>query len=125
VVLPSDNSGHYFPRNTLANYTTKLSTPIELEPNIWEVGLVEISYPKGYKKQPLHNILKVHSMEIEFPIRHYTSLRVFFLSLKRHFKTPEEKQDFVSTFHTYLNKHVPLDGYATELLGVSYGQNSL
>jgi hypothetical protein len=80
VVLPSDSSGHYFPRNTIANFRTKLATPIELEPNVWEAGLVEISYPKGYKKQPLNNTLKVNSMEIKFPVRHCTSLHDFFNS---------------------------------------------
>jgi hypothetical protein len=46
VVLPSDSLGHYFPRNTIGNFSTKLATPNELEPNIWEVGLVEVSYLK-------------------------------------------------------------------------------
>jgi hypothetical protein len=43
VTLPSD-----FPHNTIANVKTKLATPIELEHDKWEVGLVELSYPKGY-----------------------------------------------------------------------------
>jgi hypothetical protein len=64
-------------------------------------------------------------MESEFPVRHYASLHDFFLTLKRNFKTADEKQDFVPTFHPYLNKYVPRDGYATELLGWCYRQNSL
>jgi len=47
VTLPSGSSGFHFPNNTIANYRTKLATPIELEPNKWEVGLVEISYPES------------------------------------------------------------------------------
>ena len=49
VILPSDSSG-YYPATTIANFTTKVATPLELEPNKWEVRLLEISYPKGYKK---------------------------------------------------------------------------
>jgi len=41
VSLPSDSSG-YFPSNTIANFKTKLATPIELKPDEWEVGLDEI-----------------------------------------------------------------------------------
>jgi hypothetical protein len=63
-------------------------------------------------------------MEINFPARHYTSLHIF-VTLKKHFKTPDEKQEFVNKFHGYLHKYVPSDGYVTELLGVCYGQNSL
>ena len=46
VTLPLDSSGNYSPSNRIANFKTKLATPIELEPNKWDVGLVEISYPK-------------------------------------------------------------------------------
>jgi hypothetical protein len=103
----------------------KLATPVELEPDKWEVGLVEISYPKVYKKQQLHNTVRLDSMEIKFPVRHYTSLHDIFVTLKKHIKTPDEKQEFVNTFHGYLNKYVPSDGYVKELFGVCYGQNSL
>jgi hypothetical protein len=125
VVLPSDSSAYCFPRNTVPNFRKKLAAPIELEPNKWEVGLVEISYPKGYKKQPLHNILRINSMEIKFLVRYYTSLHDIFVTLMKHFKTADEKQEFVYKFHAYLNKYVSSDGYVTELLGVCYGENSL
>jgi len=49
VTLPSDSSGYYFPSNTIANFITKLDTPIQLKPDEWEVGLVLKSYPKGCK----------------------------------------------------------------------------
>jgi hypothetical protein len=38
---------NYFPGNTVANLRTKLSTPIEIDHEICEVVLAEISYPKG------------------------------------------------------------------------------
>jgi len=45
VTLPMDSSGYYFSANTIANFRTKLASPLELEQNIWDVGLVKISYP--------------------------------------------------------------------------------
>jgi len=74
VTLPSDISGYDFPSNTIGNFKTKLATPIEIEPNKWEVGLVEISYPKGYKKPFLLNTLRLESAEISFPVKHYESV---------------------------------------------------
>jgi hypothetical protein len=71
VTLPSDSSSLYYPNNVIANYTTKLASPLELEPNKWEVGLVNISYPNGYKKHFRHNILRLDSQDIPFPVRHY------------------------------------------------------
>jgi len=46
VTLPSDSSGYYFPKNTIDGFRTKLASPLEFEHNIWEDGLVEITYPK-------------------------------------------------------------------------------
>jgi hypothetical protein len=56
-------------------------------------------------------------MEIKFPVRHYTSLHDVFLILKRHFRTADEKQGFVSTFHALLKKHVPRNGYNKGIAG--------
>jgi hypothetical protein len=50
VTLPLDSSGYFFPHNTIANFRTKLATLIELKPDKWEVGLVEISYPRSVQK---------------------------------------------------------------------------
>ena len=61
VTLPSDSSGYYYPANTIANFTTKLATPLELEPNKWEVGLIGTSYPNGYKKRFRHNKIRLDS----------------------------------------------------------------
>ena len=74
VVLPSDSSSCYFLRNTVANFRIKLTTPIKTEPVKWEVGLIEISCPKGYKKPIQQNILRLGSTEIEIPVRHYKYL---------------------------------------------------
>jgi hypothetical protein len=73
VTLPSDRSGHYYPANSIANYTTKLASPLELEPIKWEVGLVQI-YPNGYKKRFRHNIFRLDSQDVLFPVRNYESV---------------------------------------------------
>jgi len=73
VTLPSESSGYYYHYNTISNFTTKLATPLELEPNRWEVGLVEISYPNGYKKRFRHNTIRLDSQVI-FPVKDYESL---------------------------------------------------
>ena len=44
ITLPSNSSMDYYPENTVAQYTTKLNNPIELDGE-WEVGLTEISFP--------------------------------------------------------------------------------
>jgi len=49
VTLPSDSSSYYFPANTIAHFITKLATAHQFEHGKLEVGLIEISYPKGYK----------------------------------------------------------------------------
>jgi len=74
VKLPSESSGYYFPVNTIADFRTKLATPLELEHDKWEVGLVDISYPKGYKKRYLHNTRPLGSEDIIFPVKQYESV---------------------------------------------------
>ena len=69
--MPSDSSGYYYPANTIADFRTKLATPLELEHDKWEVGLVEISYPKWYKMRYLHSTLPLISEDIIFPLKHY------------------------------------------------------
>jgi len=44
LTLPSNSSMHYYPQNTVAQYTTKLNSQVELDGD-WEVGLTEISFP--------------------------------------------------------------------------------
>ncbi len=50
MTLPS-NVGHDFLENTVANYTTKLASSIELKGQ-WEVGLVEMSYTLSWYNVP-------------------------------------------------------------------------
>ena len=54
---------------------TKLATPLELLPDKWEVGLIQISYRRGFKKGFLHNTIRLDSEEIIFRAKHYESLK--------------------------------------------------
>jgi hypothetical protein len=47
VTLPSDSSLSYFPNNTIAYFTTKLSERIQLDGDC-AVGLAEIIYPHSW-----------------------------------------------------------------------------
>jgi hypothetical protein len=47
VTLPSDSSLSYFPNNSIAHFTTKLSERIQLDGD-YEVGLAEIIYPHSW-----------------------------------------------------------------------------
>jgi hypothetical protein len=74
-----------------------------LEPNKLEVGLVNISYPNGYKKRFRHNILRLDSQDIPFPVKHYESMldvdnipELFELS---------KKESFMRIFSEYLNTY--------------------
>ena len=122
VTLPADSSGYYFPSNTIANFKTKLATPIELQPDKWEVGLVEIYYPKGYKKLFLLNKIRLDSTEISFPLKHYESL--YDLTKLTHFWEPSKKKKF-STFSEYINKYEPRDESSKEMINSCVGENSL
>ena len=90
VTLRSDSSGYYFPNNTIANFTIKLATPIQLRPDQWEVSLVEISYPRGCKKHLLLNSLRLGSEEISFPVKHYESVHDLLAHLP-YFREPYKK----------------------------------
>jgi len=107
VTLQSDSYGYYFPNNTIANFTTKMATPIQLKPDQWEVGLGEICYPRGCKKRLLLNTLRLGSEEISFPVKHYESVHDILAHLP-YFREPYKKDKFISTFNEYINKYETL-----------------
>jgi len=121
ITLPSDSSGYYFPTNTIADFRTKLPTPLELEHDKWEVGLVEISYPKGYKKRFLHNTLCLDSEEITFPVKHYESMFDLLTNIPRLLQ-PSIKENFIRIFSEYLNKY---PGQSNKLFSSCRGENSI
>ena len=123
VTLPSDSSGHYFPTNTIANFTTKLAAPLEFTLGTWEVGLVQISYPKGYKKRFLNNTIKLDSAEIIFPVKHYESVFDLLTHIP-HFQDTSQKEKFISVFSHYINEYMASDR-SGKVLASCYGDNSI
>jgi hypothetical protein len=51
VTLPSGSSSYYIQANTIADFRPKLAKPLELQHDKREVGLVEITFPKLYRKR--------------------------------------------------------------------------
>jgi len=80
MTLPSNSSMDYYPQNTVARYTTKLTNTVELEGD-WEVGLTEISFPstvenviEGYCYYDVY-YGREHLRRIMLPAGHYKRLR--------------------------------------------------
>jgi hypothetical protein len=124
VTLPSDSSGYFFPNNTIASFRTKLATPIESEHDKWVVGLVEVSYPKGYKKRIQYNTLRLDSTEINLPVEHYESIYDLFTNIPQLSESPK-KEKIISIFGNHLNIYTSHGGLSKELLGVCNEYNSL
>ena len=55
ITLPSNSSMKHFPENTQSSYRTKLSAPLILSGDDWEVGLSEIFIPKSWYNIDGHN----------------------------------------------------------------------
>ena len=122
VTLSSDSSDYFFPCNTVANFRKKNSYP---DWNwSWQMGgsLVEISYPKGYKKRLLHNVIYLDWIEIKFPVRNYKSLYDTIVSVAV-FLVSSKKEKFITIFSGDLNKYFNGDGFTTELCNTCYGEN--
>ena len=72
-----------------------------MEYDEWEVGIVEISYPKGYKNRFWYNTLLLGTEEIIFPVKPYES--VFDLLTKiRQFTEPSINDNFNRLFRKYI-----------------------
>jgi len=121
VILPSESSGYYYPANTIANFTTKLAMPLELQ-HKWKVGLVEISYPNGYKKSFRQNTIRLDSQEVIFPVKDYESMLDLITNISDLLE-PFKKEKFIRTFSEYLNKYS--EEPSTQLFNSCYGENSV
>jgi hypothetical protein len=125
VTLPSDSSGNYFPHNTMANFRTNLATPIEVEDEKWEVGLVETTYPKGYKKRVQNNTVRLDSTNIKFPVKHYNTLHELVTHLARHYKSSNKREELMKAYSECLNSYLFPTGVTNELSRSDYGHNSV
>jgi hypothetical protein len=121
VTLSSDSSGLYYPANTIANFTNKLATPLELQHNKWGIGLGEISYSNGYKKRVRRNKIRLDSQKIIFPVNDYQ----YMLDLTNipDLLEPSKKEKFMRIFSKYLNKYT--EEASKQLFNSCYGENSV
>ena len=70
VTLRFEISVYYFPANTIAEFKTKLATPLELI--AWSLDYSRYLILKD-KKWTMHNTLRLDSEKIIFPVKHYES----------------------------------------------------
>lgn len=73
LTLPSNSSMNYFPNNTLTNFKIKLPKEIDLETEIWEVGLSEIQFPhtwRNLKRYAHGDFVFIDKEEKHFYTRH-------------------------------------------------------
>lgn len=52
LTLPSNSSRRYYGKQIPNDYVTKLDHVVSLDPELWEVGLAQISYPKSWPNLP-------------------------------------------------------------------------
>ena len=52
LTLPSNSSKRYYGKQIPNDYDTKLEHVVSLDPELWEVGLAQISYPKSWPNLP-------------------------------------------------------------------------
>lgn len=60
LTLPSNSSMDYYPQNTVANYITHLSRPVQLS-GAWEVSLVELHYPCSFSSSEESSVIKINA----------------------------------------------------------------
>jgi len=91
LTLPSNSSMDYYPQNTVAQYTTKLNSSIELDGE-WEVGLTEISFPinienvarrECFFKISTSSYPHSNRVKITLPSGHYTTFEEVATALRR------------------------------------------
>jgi hypothetical protein len=92
-----------------------LATPIELEHDKGEVGLVEISYHKEYRKSLLHNTVQLDSLNVKFPVKHYNSQHDLAANLTRHLKSYIKREQLITTFGECLKSYLAPDEFTTGL----------
>ena len=113
--------GLLFSCQYIADFRTKLTTPLELVHHKWEVGLIEISYLTGYKKRYLHNTLRLGSEDIIFPLKNYETVLDLLINIPQFFET-SANENFVRKFSNYINKY---EGQSNDLFKSCRGENSI
>lgn len=65
ITLPSNSSIEHFPENTQSCFLTKLSAPLVVVGDDWEVGLTEIFIPKTWYNVDGHNRAYSVTLDVE------------------------------------------------------------
>ena len=52
LTLPSNSSKAFYCRQDPSDYKTKLASQLSLDPELWEVDVVELAYPKSWYNIP-------------------------------------------------------------------------
>ena len=101
--MPSESYGYYFPLIKIADFRTILGTALELEHDKWDVGLVELAYPKGYKQRYLHNTLCLDSEDIII----FKALSICFRPSHKYKQIlkPSANENLIRIFSNYINKY--------------------
>ena len=128
LTLPSNSSMEYYPQNTVAQYTTKLTNLIELEGD-WEVGLTEISVPSN-----VENIISdrcyydIHFRDffrrISLKAGHYRMLEELLYML--HFEQRTETQlpgTIVNVEFSYVSKRIQFEIETQYVVGIEFSED--
>lgn len=89
LTLPSNSSMDYYPQNTVSNYITHLSRPVQLEGS-WEVALVEVHYPCSLFTLCENSVIFIHA----YPKDKYELVKA------KAWESEEEEPDFTSIVPT-------------------------
>jgi hypothetical protein len=99
--------------------------PIDLKREEWEVGLVEISYPTGYRKRNRHSTLRLGKVKINFPVKHYDNMSDLAKQLSKHYKKLSRAvEEFYTQFNEALKPFIMPNEVTEEPPSSSYGANS-
>ena len=92
-----------------------------MEHDKWEFGLVEITYPKLYKKRYLHNTLRLVSEYIIVPVKQCESVFDLPTNIPPFFE-PSANENFIGIFSKYIHKY---EGQNNDLFNLCRWLNSI
>ena len=81
LTLPSDSSLDIYGDNKISSFCVSLSNPLELDSNLWEVGIVELIYPNLFVniRQGRNSIHRFRVPEFTEQLTEYMFYRVRFI----------------------------------------------
>ena len=96
LTLPSNSSTDVFPQNTLQNYTTKLSEPLNLTED-YEVALAQIIFPNNFSQETITDdtdtiLLQVYKINRDKSLEHIVNFEYELRCTQRDSKYSSLKQ---------------------------------